>query len=832
MVWKIFLYIFLQIINMAKTFSVGLDFGNELFKGVYIIPGKGFNFIEDHMASRISANLVSFCKEKVFFEYQGLKRYKKKNCESFYYLNRFFDSKENILKKKQISKTTYKDTFEISHDDFGTTFLISEKEFPKKIIKRKKSENKIIIRHEEIIAIILKNIKINAKRSSNYLIKNIVQTIWTNSLSIIQRKRLLSSYLLANLTPISFVHENTSALVYFVFDKKYEKDYKENILIINIGALSTKISFLKLESVSEKQKGKIFYWPVIEEILDFYSEEFSGVKLDNCLSDYTLETFFENKNGKIENLDFYKNRNLLTEIKSLKKKLSVNKQAYFQIIDFFGDTSLKVNLTKKGFEKRCSKIFQNLTKIFSQFDKELKNISKDLKIDQIQIIGGSVRVPEVQKIIKKFFKKDIGSNINGDHGPALGASLIAANITSSLRQKKIFLKRKINSEIEFVFDYKEKKDQGILKKGILFEKGTLLDNKRNISFKNIKNDFKVYLLENGIVFEKYLIIGIDEFFNENEKRNFTNYKTMLNFELSNLGIVDLRESELVLNELIETKEKEEVKIKQKIIKQKLKIIKILDENKTIMDDKNMIKESLNILEELDNYEKLKKEFSKKKNKLESLIYKIKEYLNDEKMLQFIKKSEKEKIFKIVEKEEEIFFSSLDNLIITDLIDKIRILEKSINPIKKRKEEFLKRDDFIKNTNEELNLKIKYLDIYKNNMYWINDFKFKELLSQVNIFKNEFNLLVDQQLKKNLNEDPLFFIQDIDRKKKDLFNRIRKIFNIRKFSKIDNIKRNLNGYLKKLKNYDYMGSLKKMGEKIMLNLGQEEIITKDKKIKNY
>ena len=827
MVWKIFLFIFLEIINTIRTFSVGLDFGNELFKGAYIIPGKGFNFIEDHMASRTSANLVSFCKEKLFFEYQGLKRYKKKNCESFYYLNRFFDSRENILEKKEISKKIFKDTFEINHDEFGPIFLLSEKEFPKKIIKRKKQKaDKITIRHEEIIALILKNIKINAKRSSGYKIKNIVQTIWKNNLSIIQRKRLLASYLLANLTPISFIHENTAALVYFTFDKKYEENYKENILIINIGALATKISFFKIETISEKKNKRKFNWPVIEEIHDLYSEDFSGIQLDNCLSDYALETFFKNKNEKIENTDIYKNRNLLTEIKSVKKKLSVNKNAYFQIIDFFGETSLKVTLKKKDFEKRCSKIFSNLDIIFKKFEKELKKIEKDTKIDQIQIIGGLVRVPEVQKKIKEFYKMEILSNINGDHGPALGASLIAANITSSLRQKRIFLKRKIYSNIEFKLNFEEKdNNKDNFKNGILFEKGCNLDKKKIVNFKNIRTDFKVTLSENGVVFEKYMVMGITEFFNENQHRNFTNYKTLLNFELDNLGIVNLRETELVLNELVETKEKEETKIKPKTVKERLKIIKILDENKTILDDNEKIKESLKILEELDNYEKLKKEFSKKKNKLESLIYKIKELLEDEKYSEFIKNSEKENILKIVKQEEENFFSSIDNLIITDLIEKIHILENSIKPIKKRKEEFLKRKDFIKKIIQELDNKISYLKIYKSGMYWINSFKFEELLNQVKIFKNEFLFLVEKQNKKKLNEDPLFYIQDIEIKKNDLFKRMRKVFSIRRFTKIDNIKKNVKHFWKKVKDYDYNTSLENMGKKIMKNLGLDDQIEK-------
>ena len=38
-----------------------MDFGGEYIKGTYLVPGKGFNFIEDDMAKKKSPSAIAFC---------------------------------------------------------------------------------------------------------------------------------------------------------------------------------------------------------------------------------------------------------------------------------------------------------------------------------------------------------------------------------------------------------------------------------------------------------------------------------------------------------------------------------------------------------------------------------------------------------------------------------------------------------------------------------------------------------------------------------------------------------------------------------------------------
>ena len=72
-------------------------------------------------------------------------------------------------------------------------------------------------------------------------------------------------------------------------------------------------------------------------------------------------------------------------------------------------------------------------------------------IDAIELIGGGVRVPKIQEILKSYVgNKDIGAHLNGDEAMALGASFIAANCSPSFRVRDIRLNDGFNFEVELV----------------------------------------------------------------------------------------------------------------------------------------------------------------------------------------------------------------------------------------------------------------------------------------------------------------------------------------------------------------------------------------------
>lgn len=62
------------------------------------------------------------------------------------------------------------------------------------------------------------------------------------------------------------------------------------------------------------------------------------------------------------------------------------------------------------------------------------------QIDQVEILGGGLRVPKVQEIIKAKLKTDeLHVHLNGDEAMCFGSAFIASNSSSSFKVRKVFL---------------------------------------------------------------------------------------------------------------------------------------------------------------------------------------------------------------------------------------------------------------------------------------------------------------------------------------------------------------------------------------------------------
>lgn len=63
----------------------------------------------------------------------------------------------------------------------------------------------------------------------------------------------------------------------------------ENILIVNIGSLGTKLSLIQFHPLNFTNSGnKTSIIPGVKTLNDLYSRIFSGNVLDHCLSEYAL----------------------------------------------------------------------------------------------------------------------------------------------------------------------------------------------------------------------------------------------------------------------------------------------------------------------------------------------------------------------------------------------------------------------------------------------------------------------------------------------------------------------------------------------------------------
>ena len=101
-----------------------------------------------------------------------------------------------------------------------------------------------------------------------------------------------------------------------------------------------------------------------------------------------------------------------------------------------GGDDLQTKITRDEFEE----VNKNLiNKVYSPIEDILKKTNMTLNnISQIELIGGSIRIPAIQEEIKKKLGENsdiLGIHLNGDDSMAFGAAYMCANSSKNFLGK-------------------------------------------------------------------------------------------------------------------------------------------------------------------------------------------------------------------------------------------------------------------------------------------------------------------------------------------------------------------------------------------------------------
>jgi hypoxia up-regulated 1 len=185
------------------------------------------------------------------------------------------------------------------------------------------------------------------------------------------------------------------------------------------------------------------------------------VKLINRIIELKIESNYQNSNiyRDLYYLEFW-DEDLENKICNIKKE--INKWDW-SVIDSCFEIPLLIQLLYDWIEDclvsliPAQKIFFIYEKISeNEFNRVIEPIQKVLKssnltiddIDQIELLGGSVRIPKIIEILKENLGANkIGTHMNGDEAVAFGTAFIAANFSSNFRARKMDLYHGANYEL-------------------------------------------------------------------------------------------------------------------------------------------------------------------------------------------------------------------------------------------------------------------------------------------------------------------------------------------------------------------------------------------------
>lgn len=293
-------------------------------------------------------------------------------------------------------------------------FKLSADENNKPIIEVTKGESVEKMHPEQISALVLAKLKKTAEDFLGHPVKNAVVTVpayFNDS----QRQATKDAGFIAGLNVIRVLNEPTSAALAYGLDKKYTVD-GTNILIFDLGGGTFDTSLLTLS------EGGIF-----EVLATAGDTHLGGEDFDNRMVDYCVEHF-----KKTKKIDVSKNNKALRKLRTVcekaKKNLSTQTQAMIDVDSLAEGEDFSFTMTRAKFEELCNDLFK---KCLVPVEKVLKDsgLSKT-DIQEVVLVGGSTRIPAVQKILSNYFNgKELCKSINPDEAVAYGAAVQAAALT-------------------------------------------------------------------------------------------------------------------------------------------------------------------------------------------------------------------------------------------------------------------------------------------------------------------------------------------------------------------------------------------------------------------
>ncbi|KAG0431608.1 hypothetical protein HPB47_021662 [Ixodes persulcatus] len=124
---------------------------------------------------------------------------------------------------------------------------------------------------------------------------------------------------------------------------------------------------------------------------------------------------------------------LRTACERAKRTLSSSAEASIEIDALFEGVDFYSKITRARFEELCMDLFRST---LEPVERALQDAKMDKsKIHDVVLVGGSTRIPKVQKLLRDFFNgKELSMGINPDEAVAYGAAVQAAVLSGDVSE--------------------------------------------------------------------------------------------------------------------------------------------------------------------------------------------------------------------------------------------------------------------------------------------------------------------------------------------------------------------------------------------------------------
>jgi len=268
---------------------------------------------------------------------------------------------------------------------------------------------------QEISATVLRKLKEAAESYLGHKVNKAVITV-PAYFNDAQRQATKDAGQIAGLEVARIINEPTAAALAYGLDKK--KD--EKIVVFDLGGGTFDVSVLQVAGSGEDgSETKVF-----EVISTNGDTHLGGDDFDLELINHVADEF-KRENGIDLRKDVTSLQRLQEACEKAKKELSSLPQTDINLpfitADQTGPKHLQVSITRAKFEELVDKLIERCRKPVLQALKDAK--LNPSEIDEVVLVGGSTRVPKVQRMVKEIFGKEPHRGVNADEVVAVGAAI-------------------------------------------------------------------------------------------------------------------------------------------------------------------------------------------------------------------------------------------------------------------------------------------------------------------------------------------------------------------------------------------------------------------------
>ena len=267
---------------------------------------------------------------------------------------------------------------------------------------------------EEISSMVLTKMRDIAATYVGEEVKDVVITV-PAYFGDAQRQATKDAGVIAGLNVLRIINEPTAAAIAYGMDKKSSNE--RHVVIFDCGGGTHDVTLLSIED------------GIFEVKATAGDDHLGGEDFDNILVEFFSKEF-KRKTKKDLSGNARALRRLRTACERAKRNLSSSATSSIEIDSLFDGEDFMTSVTRARFEEMCASLFK---RTMDPVDKVLQDakMSKG-EIDEIILVGGSTRIPKIQKMLSDYFNgKELCKSLNPDEAVAIGATVQAAILSGT-----------------------------------------------------------------------------------------------------------------------------------------------------------------------------------------------------------------------------------------------------------------------------------------------------------------------------------------------------------------------------------------------------------------